>query len=64
MNARPQVRELLISKKMRRWCLIARHPAVDPRCPTSRARKNYARLCSRYPSTMKNLGLHEFSAFE
>ena len=63
MHARPQVREILIAKKMRRWCLIAQHPFVDRGCPPARARKNYARLCARYPEIMQRLGLHEFSAF-
>jgi hypothetical protein len=26
MHARPKVREILIAKKMQRWCLIAQHP--------------------------------------
>jgi hypothetical protein len=63
MNARPQVREILISKKLRRWLLIAQYPFVDKACSPARARKNYQRLCARYPLIMKRLGLHEFSAF-
>jgi hypothetical protein len=63
MHARPQVREILIGKKMRRWWLIAQHPAVDWSCPTWKARKNYARLCARYPAIMMKLGLNQFSAF-
>jgi len=64
MNARPQVREILVSKKMWRWLLIARHPSVYPTCPAWRARKIYARLCARYPHVMKNLKLNEFSAYD
>ena len=63
MNARPQVREILISKKMKRWWLVGKCPLVDPTCPPARARKNYARLCARYPQIMQKLGLNEFSAF-
>jgi hypothetical protein len=63
MHARPQVREILISMKMRRWVLIAKHPFVDRGCPAWRARKNYGRLCARYPVIMRRLGLNEFSAF-
>jgi len=63
MHARPEIREILIAKKLRRWLLIANHPFMDRSCPTWRARKNYARLCARYPLIMKRLGLHEFSAF-
>jgi hypothetical protein len=63
MHARPEVREILISKKMRRWCLVALHPSIDRSCPTWRARKNYSRLCAKYPEIMKRLRLTEFSAF-
>jgi hypothetical protein len=63
MHARPQVREILIGKKMRRWCLIAQHPFIDRTCSTARARKNYSRLCQRYPQIMQKIGLNQFSAF-
>jgi hypothetical protein len=63
MNARPQVREILIAKKMKHWWVVAKCRLVDPTCPTRRARKNYARLCTRYPEIMKRLNLNEFSAF-
>ena len=52
-----------IAKKLRRWLLIARYDFVDPSCPPARARKNYQRLCTRYPQIMQKLGLNEFSAF-
>jgi len=61
--ARPQVREILIGKKMKRWWLVAHCRLIDPACPTWRARKNYARLCARYPSITQRLGLNEFSAY-
>jgi hypothetical protein len=63
MHARPQVREILISKKLRRWLLIAKYPFVDKACSSARARKNYQRLCSRYPQIMAKLGLNQWSAF-
>jgi hypothetical protein len=63
MNARPQVREILIRQKMQRWLMIAKHPFMDRSCPTWRARKNYQRLCAKYPAIMQQLGLNEFSAF-
>jgi hypothetical protein len=63
MNARPQVKEILIAKKMRRWWLVSHCRLIDPACPPWRARKNYQRLCSRYPQIMQRLGLDEFSAF-
>jgi hypothetical protein len=63
MNARPQVREILIAKKMKHWWVVAKCRLIDPTCPTWRARKNYQRLCARYPHIMTKLGLTEFSAF-
>jgi hypothetical protein len=63
MNARPQVREILISKKMQRWLMIAKYPQVYPQWPTWRARKNYRRLCAKYPEIMQRMKLNEFSAF-
>jgi hypothetical protein len=63
MHARPQVQEILIRKKMQRWLLIAKHPFMDRSCPAWRARKNYQRLCAKYPEIMQSLGLNEFSAF-
>lgn len=63
MHARPQVREILIRKKMQRWLLIAKHPFVDRSCPTARARKNYQRLCAKYPEIMRQIGLTDLSAF-
>jgi hypothetical protein len=45
--ARPQVRDILIAKKIRRWCLVAKYSLLDPSCPAWRARKNYARFCAR-----------------
>jgi hypothetical protein len=63
MNARKEVKEILITKKLRHWWVVARNPLLDPKSSPARARKNYARLCSRYPHIMKKLGLNEFSAF-
>jgi len=48
---------------MQRWVMIAKYRFVDPSCPAWRARKNYARLCAKYPTIMQKLGYHEFSAF-
>jgi hypothetical protein len=64
MNARPQVRQILVAQKMMRWCRIAKYPSVDRSCPPARARKNYSRLCAKYPEIMTRIGLHQFSAYE
>jgi hypothetical protein len=63
MRARPEVKEILISHKLRRWSMIAQHPFVDPTCPPSRARRNFLRLLSRYPDTARRLNLSVASAY-
>jgi hypothetical protein len=63
MHASPQVREILIGKKMKHWWLVAHCRLIDPACPTWRARKNYQRLCVLYPQIVQKLGLNEFSAY-
>jgi hypothetical protein len=63
MNARPQIREILIGKKMKRWRLIAQYRFVDPSCPPSRARKNFWRLLGKYPQIAAKLGAFRKSAF-
>jgi hypothetical protein len=47
MHARPEIRTILIAKKMRRWTLIAKYPAVYPGYSPARARRNYWRHCRR-----------------
>ncbi len=63
MRARPEVKEILISHKLRRWSMIAQHPFVDPTCPPSRARRNFFRLLSRYPDAARRLNLSVASAY-
>jgi len=64
MNARPQIREKLLEIKMNHWLLVARCPSLSPRCPTSRARRNYWKLCSKHPAVMQRLGLNECSVYK
>ncbi len=64
MNARKVVRDTLIRKKIIRWRNIAQN--ADPYknvCPPSQARKNYWRLCARYPEIMLKLGWDEGSVY-
>lgn len=63
MHARPEIREILISKKLKRWALIAQFPGIHPTCHPSRARKNFWRLCARYPEIAKRLGLTAASLY-
>ena len=64
MNARQEIRQILIAKKLRHWSMVARFPLFDPQCPPSRARKNYWRLYARYPEIAARLGLTELSVYD
>ena len=57
MRARPQIRDVLVAKKLKRWLLIAQHPFVDRSCPPSRARRNYWRLFAKHPQIAAKLGM-------
>jgi hypothetical protein len=63
MNARPQVREILIARKLQQWSLIARCRLIEPSFPRARARKNYWRLFYRYREIAERIGLHEWSVY-
>jgi hypothetical protein len=63
MHARPQIREILIARKLQRWSTIGRCRLIEPSFPRARARKNYQRLFYRYPEIAERIGLHEWSAF-
>jgi hypothetical protein len=63
MNARPQIREILIGRKLKRWALIAKYSYVDQTCSPSRARRNFWRLYSRYPEIGQRMGLNETSVY-
>lgn len=61
MNARKIVREAMIRKKILHWKSAALNPSHYGDIPSSRAKKNYWRLCARYPDIMMQLGLNEGS---
>jgi len=63
MHARPEIREILIARKLRRWLLIARNPAVYPACAPARARRNFWRLVVKYPQIAATLGLSATSVY-
>jgi hypothetical protein len=63
MHARPQVRDILVAMKLRRWVLLARHPFIDKNCKPSRARRNYWRLFAKYPQIAAQLGLSIISVY-
>jgi hypothetical protein len=63
MHAREEIKHILIERKLRRWCGIAQCPLLDLRCPPWRARKNFWRLCRKYPEVAARLGLTVLSVF-
>jgi len=63
MHARPEVRELLIRKKMQRWHLVARCPLLDLKCKPARARRNCLRLMAKYPEIAEALKLTVVSLY-
>jgi hypothetical protein len=63
MHARPEVKQILISQKLRRWASIGRCPGAYPNCSLSRARRNYARLFARHEEVARRLGLTTISAY-
>jgi hypothetical protein len=63
VHARPQIREILIINKLKRWALISKYPSVDPTCPPSRARRNFHRLCARYPEIAAKIGMTAVSVY-
>ena len=64
MHARPEVKQILISHKLRRWASIGRCPAAYPNCSPARARRNFWRLLARYPEIAGKLRLDELSVYE
>lgn len=61
MHVRPQFRDALIAQKLRKWCMAAKWQSPSLR---GRARRNYWRLCAKYPHVMERLGLSELSVYE
>jgi hypothetical protein len=62
MHARPQVREILVGKKMQRWVLIAKHPCSIPVAQRGGTEELPASL-RPIPLIMAKLGLNSFRRF-
>jgi hypothetical protein len=63
MHARPEIKEILVANKLRRWILLAKYSFVDPTCSPARARRNYWRLLRAYPEIGARLKLSETSVY-
>jgi hypothetical protein len=57
MRARPEIRDILVARALRRWALISKFPFVDKNCPPARARRNFWRLLKKHPAVGAKLGL-------
>ncbi len=64
MHARPEIKEILVAKKLRRWILVAKYSFVDPTCSPARARRNYWRLLRAHPEVGARLKLTVLSVYE
>jgi hypothetical protein len=63
MNARPEIRQLLLARAMQRWALMGSNPHAFPNVSASRARRNFARLYARYPEIAQKLRMTAVSAY-
>ena len=57
MNAREEIRERLLVKKMRHWQIIALYPIAGKGCPAWKARKNYWALQRKHAALAARHGL-------
>ncbi len=57
MNCRPEIRDLLVEKRMRRWWNVLQHPLSEVKCHPTRARRNVLKLMARYPQIAERLNL-------
>jgi len=62
MNARGEIRDALLVRKMKRWLLIAQYPAGRA-CPVWQARKNCWALLRKYPALAAQHGFTATSVF-
>ena len=63
MNARIEIRDHLLVKRMKHWLQIARYPRINAGVPTWRARKNYWALQKKHEALAAAHGLTATSVF-
>jgi hypothetical protein len=63
MNARQEIRDAILIRKMKHWLSIARCPLVNTRVPTWRARKNFWALLRKHGALAAAHGLTATSVF-
>jgi hypothetical protein len=63
MHAREEIRNAILTRKMKYWLMVARHPFTGKGCPAWRARKNYWRLIAKHKELAISLGLSAISVY-
>jgi hypothetical protein len=63
MHARPEVKRILVAKRMKRWNSIVHCPLLDLKCSPARARRNCLRLMAKYPEIAEALKLTVVSLY-
>ena len=64
MRARPEIRDLLLVERMKKWLNIARMPSLDRRVTVSYARKRFWALVRDHREIAARAGLDERTILE
>ena len=48
MNAREELRDALLVRRMKHWLMVSRCPLIGKGCPAWKARKNYWALLKKH----------------
>jgi hypothetical protein len=59
MNARKEIRDAILLRRMKHWLMIAKYPFTGKGCPAWRARKNYWALQRKHEALA---AAHDLSA--
>ena len=59
MNARPEIRDALLVRRMKEWKMRAGCPFLAKGYPAWKCRKNYLSLVRAHPSLAQRAGLRE-----
>jgi len=63
MNARPEIRDALLVRRMKDWLMRARCPLLAKGYPAWKSRKNYLSLVRTHRSLADRHGLRETDVF-
>lgn len=63
MNARPEIRDAMLIRRMKEWKMRARCPLLAKGYPAWKSRKNYLSLVRTHRSLAERHGLRETDVF-